>query len=187
MRLDKLTTQFQQALGDAQSLALANDNQFIEPVHLLAAIVGQPDGSGRALLERAGVRVPPLKTAAEAAIKRLPQVSGAGGDVQVGRSLVSLLNLTENVLPGAHNVDITALNPGFPGHKFPWHWYLATVAGAYTTDERLADRPVLCRTERLAYGFARAREIGPVSWTKSLDLEPGNSPVRILPPGDLDD
>jgi len=95
MRPDKLTTQFQQALSDAQSLALAHDNQFIEPVHLLAAIVGQPDGSGRALLERAGVRVPPLKTAAEAAIKRLPQVSGAGGDVQVGRALIGLLNLTE--------------------------------------------------------------------------------------------
>jgi len=95
MRLDKLTTQFQQALGDAQSLALANDNQYIEPVHLLAAIVAQPDGSGRALLERAGVRVPPLKNAADAAIKRLPQVSGTGGEVQVGRELVNLLNLCE--------------------------------------------------------------------------------------------
>ncbi len=95
MRLDKLTTQFQQVLGDAQSLALANDNQYIEPVHLLAAIVAQPDGAGRTLLERAGVRVPPLKAAAEAAIKRLPQVSGTGGEVQVGRDLVNLLNLTE--------------------------------------------------------------------------------------------
>ncbi|MFP5406853.1 MAG: Clp protease N-terminal domain-containing protein, partial [Gammaproteobacteria bacterium] len=95
MRLDKLTTQFQQALSDAQSLALANDNQYIEPVHLLAAIVAQPDGSGQALLARAGVRVASLKTAAEAAIKRLPQVSGTGGEVQVGRDLVNLLNLTE--------------------------------------------------------------------------------------------
>ena len=58
MRLDKLTTQFQQALADAQSLALNNDHQYIEPVHLLSALIGQPDGSGRALLERAGVRVP---------------------------------------------------------------------------------------------------------------------------------
>ncbi|MGD9943688.1 MAG: ATP-dependent chaperone ClpB [Burkholderiaceae bacterium] len=95
MRLDKLTTQFQQALGDAQSLALANDNQYIEPVHLLAAIVSQADGSGRALLERAGARAGSLKTAAEAAIKRLPQVSGTGGEVQVGRDLVNLLNLSE--------------------------------------------------------------------------------------------
>ncbi len=95
MRLDKLTTQFQQALADAQSLAIANDNQYIEPVHVLAAIAGQPDGSGRTLLERAGVRAPALKTAADAAIKRLPQVSGTGGEVQIGRQLVNLLNLSE--------------------------------------------------------------------------------------------
>ncbi|RIK99068.1 MAG: ATP-dependent chaperone ClpB [Burkholderiales bacterium] len=95
MRLDKLTTQFQQALADAQSLAIANDNQYIEPVHVLAAIAGQADGSGRTLLERAGVRSPALKTAADAAIKRLPQVSGTGGEVQIGRELVNLLNLSE--------------------------------------------------------------------------------------------
>ncbi|MCL4748504.1 MAG: type VI secretion system ATPase TssH, partial [Burkholderiaceae bacterium] len=95
MRQDKLTTQFQQVLGEAQSLALANDNQYIEPVHLLAAIIGQPEGAGRALLERAGVRVASLKTALNAAIKRLPQVSGTGGEIQVGRDLVNLLNLTE--------------------------------------------------------------------------------------------
>ena len=95
MRLDKLTTQFQQALADAQSLALANDNQYIEPVHLLAAVAGQADGSGRTLLERAGVRAASLKNAADAAIKRLPQVSGTGGEVQVGRDLVNLLNLSE--------------------------------------------------------------------------------------------
>ena len=95
MRIDKLTTQFQQALGDAQSLALANDNQYIDPAHLLAAIVAQADGSGRALLERAGVRVQSLKTALESLLKRLPQVQGAGGDVQVGRELVNLLNLSE--------------------------------------------------------------------------------------------
>jgi len=95
MRQDKLTTQFQQALADAQSLAIANDNQYIEPIHVLAAIVGQPEGSGRTLLERAGVRAASLKTAAEAAIKRLPQVSGTGGEIQVGRALVNLLNLCE--------------------------------------------------------------------------------------------
>jgi ATP-dependent Clp protease ATP-binding subunit ClpB len=95
MRIDKLTTQFQQALGDAQSLALANDNQYIDPAHLLAAIVAQGDGSGRALLERAGVRVQSLKTALDSLMKRLPQVQGTGGDVQVGRDLVNLLNLSE--------------------------------------------------------------------------------------------
>jgi len=95
MRLDKLTTQFQQALADAQSLAIANDNQYIEPVHVLAAIAGQPEGSGRTLLERAGVRAAALKTAADAAIKRLPQVSGTGGEIQIGRELVNMLNLSE--------------------------------------------------------------------------------------------
>ena len=95
MRLDKLTTQFQQALADAQSLALNNDHQYIEPVHLLSALIGQPDGSGRALLERAGVRIPALKSSVDGAIGRLPQVSGTSGDVQVGRDLVGLLNLCE--------------------------------------------------------------------------------------------
>ena len=95
MRIDKLTSQFQQALADAQSLAIQNDNQYIDPLHLLAALIAQSDGSGRALLERAGVRVGPLKTAVDAAIKRLPQVSGTGGDVQVSRELGNLLNLTE--------------------------------------------------------------------------------------------
>jgi len=95
MRLDKLTTQFQQALADAQSQALANDHQYVEPVHLLAAIVAQPDGSGRALLERAGVRMPALKAAIEAGIKRIAQVSGTGGDLQFGRETISLLNVAE--------------------------------------------------------------------------------------------
>ena len=95
MRQDKLTTQFQQALADAQSLALASDHQYIEPLHLLSAVVGQQDGSGRALLERAGVRMQPLKANLDAALKRLAQVSGTGGDVQIGRDTVRLLNLAE--------------------------------------------------------------------------------------------
>ncbi|MEI7444390.1 MAG: ATP-dependent chaperone ClpB [Burkholderiales bacterium] len=95
MRPDKLTSQFQSALADAQSLALANDQQYIEPLHVLSAVLGQPDGSGRVLLERAGVRIGALKAATDAALKRLPQVSGNGGDVQVGRDLVRALNLAE--------------------------------------------------------------------------------------------
>ena len=95
MRLDKLTTQFQQALADAQSLAVSRDNQYIEPLHLLSAIVGDQQGSGRALLERSGVRISALKSALDGALKRLPQVSGTGGEVQVGRELVGLLNLSE--------------------------------------------------------------------------------------------
>ena len=87
MRIDKLTTKFQEALGDAQSLALSNDNQFIEPEHLLLAMLRQQDGGARSLLTRAGTNVAGLEKAAEAMIAKLPQVQGAGGDVQVGRTL----------------------------------------------------------------------------------------------------
>jgi len=95
MRIDKLTTQFQQAIADAQSLALTADNQYLEPVHLLAAIASQGDGAGRSLLERAGVRVPVLERLLSAAIDRLPKVSGAGAELQIGRDTVNLLNLSE--------------------------------------------------------------------------------------------
>ena len=93
MRQDKLTTKFTEALSDAQSLALGNDNAYIEPVHLLAAMLRQEDGP-RALLERAGVNVPGLSAGAENAIKRLPQVQGNDG-IQVGPDLAKLLQATE--------------------------------------------------------------------------------------------
>ncbi|WP_026687315.1 ATP-dependent chaperone ClpB [Azovibrio restrictus] len=95
MRLDKLTTIFQQALADAQSLAIGNDQQFIEPLHLLLALLNQEEGGSASLLARAGVNVPGLKQDLDAAIKRLPQVSGHGGDVTIGRDLGNLLNLTD--------------------------------------------------------------------------------------------
>ncbi len=75
MRLDKLTTKFQEALGDAQSLALGNDNAYIEPVHLLAAMLRQAEGP-KSLLQRAGVDTARLAQEAEAAVKRLPSVTG---------------------------------------------------------------------------------------------------------------
>ncbi|SFE69821.1 ATP-dependent chaperone ClpB [Paracidovorax wautersii] len=93
MRQDKLTTKFQEALGDAQSLALGHDNAYIEAPHLLLAMLRQ-DGGPRALLERAGANVRGLETAAEAAIQRLPQVQGGDG-VQVGPELGRLLQATE--------------------------------------------------------------------------------------------
>ncbi|SPJ18369.1 protein disaggregation chaperone [Burkholderiales bacterium] len=95
MRQDKLTTRFQEALADAQSIAVGNDQQYIEPVHLLAAMLRQDDGSARTLLQRAGVTVGPLGVAVEAALKRLPQVQGFDGQVQVSRDLLGLLNQTE--------------------------------------------------------------------------------------------
>ncbi len=95
MRLDKFTTKFQQALADAQSLAIGGDQQFIEPQHLLLALINQDDGGTTSLLARAGVNVPGLRNDLETALKRLPQVSGHGGDVSVGRDLTNLLNLTD--------------------------------------------------------------------------------------------
>ncbi|MBW7859729.1 MAG: ATP-dependent chaperone ClpB [Rhodocyclaceae bacterium] len=95
MRFDKLTTKFQQAFSDAQSIAVGNDNQFIEPLHLLAALLAQDDGATGSLLARAGVNVQPLRTALKAALERLPRVEGHGGEVQVGRDLNNLLNLTD--------------------------------------------------------------------------------------------
>jgi ATP-dependent Clp protease ATP-binding subunit ClpB len=93
MRLDKLTTKFQEALADAQSLALGNDHAYIEPVHLLLAMLRQADGPV-SILQRAGVNVPGLTQAAEAAVKRLPQVQGQE-QVQVGQELAKLLQATE--------------------------------------------------------------------------------------------
>jgi ATP-dependent Clp protease ATP-binding subunit ClpB len=92
MRQDRLTTKFQEALSDAQSIAVGNDHQYIEPVHVLAAMLRQTDGAARSLLQRAGAAVGPLVAALDAAIKRLPQVQGSDGQVQVGRDLVGLLN-----------------------------------------------------------------------------------------------
>ena len=95
MRIDKLTTKFQQALADAQSQALAHDNGFIEPQHLLAALLAQEDGGTSSILQRAGVNVAPLKKALEDAIARLPKVEGTGGEITVSRDLNNLLNLTD--------------------------------------------------------------------------------------------
>lgn len=93
MRLDKLTTKFQEALADAQSLALANDHAYIEPAHLLVAMLRQEDGP-RPLLQRAGVNVPGLLAAAEGAMHKLPQVQGQE-QIQVGRDLATLLQGAE--------------------------------------------------------------------------------------------
>jgi len=94
MRIDKLTSHFQQAIAEAQSLAVTRDNPYIEPVHVLAAMLAQDDGP-RALLQRAGVRLPALQTALDTAINGLPQVQGSGQVVQPGRDLAALLQAAE--------------------------------------------------------------------------------------------
>ena len=93
MRFDKLTTAFQQALAEAQSLAVARDNPYIEPSHVLAAMLAQPDGP-KALLDRAGANTAALKLAMETAIGGLPSVQG-GGPVQAGRDLGQLLQAAD--------------------------------------------------------------------------------------------
>ena len=95
MRFDKFTTKFQEAFSDAQSIAVGNDNQFIEPQHLLRALLDQQEGGTASLLGRAGANVQPLRTALNMSIERLPKVEGHGGDVTISRDLNNLLNLTD--------------------------------------------------------------------------------------------
>ncbi len=97
MRMDKLTNKFQLALSDAQSLAVGRDHQFIEPAHLLAALLDQEGGTVRPLLAQAGVNVKLLRSQLNQVLDRLPQVEGAGGDVQLANTLVRLLNLTDKL------------------------------------------------------------------------------------------
>ncbi|MBK8016976.1 MAG: ATP-dependent chaperone ClpB [Betaproteobacteria bacterium] len=95
MRFDRLTTRFQQALADAQSLAVGKDNGYIEPQHLMLALLQQEDGSTSSILQRAGVNVPALTTGLKTSIDRLPTVEGTGGEITVSRDLGALLNLTD--------------------------------------------------------------------------------------------
>ncbi|CFQ88651.1 protein disaggregation chaperone [Yersinia frederiksenii] len=97
MRLDRLTSKFQLALADAQSLALGRDNQFIEPLHLMSALLNQDGGTVRPLLTSAGINVASLRTDIEQALGRLPQVEGTGGDVQASNELVRILNLCDKL------------------------------------------------------------------------------------------
>ncbi|HSJ81056.1 MAG TPA: ATP-dependent chaperone ClpB, partial [Thiobacillus sp.] len=95
MRFDKLTTQFQQAFSDAQSLAVGGDHAYIEPQHLLLALLNQEGAGAAAILSRAGAQVPALKAALTQALTRLPKVEGQGGEVAISRELNNLLNLTD--------------------------------------------------------------------------------------------
>ena len=97
MRMDKLTSKFQMALADAQSLAVGKDHQFIEPVHLMIAMLDQEGGSVRHLLTQAGVNVNQLRASLGEALDRLPSVQGAEGEVHVSNDLNRLLNITDKL------------------------------------------------------------------------------------------
>ena len=95
--MDRLTTKFQEALGDAQSLALGRDHQFIEPVHLLASLLDQEGGSARSVLAQAGGNVNQLRSALGEALGRLPRVEGTPGEVHVSNDLGRLLNVCDKL------------------------------------------------------------------------------------------
>ena len=97
MRLERFTVKFQEALSDAQSLAVGHDNQFIEPVHLMAALVNQEDGSVRPLLALAGSDPQAVKLLVDQAVDKLPRVHGVGGDLQLSPQLGNMLNLSDKL------------------------------------------------------------------------------------------
>jgi len=95
MRFDKFTTKLQEALAEAQSMAVGQDHQYIEPQHLLLALLGQEDGGASALLAKAGGNVNALKQALARAVDRLPKVEGTPGEVHISRELTTLLNVAD--------------------------------------------------------------------------------------------
>jgi ATP-dependent Clp protease ATP-binding subunit ClpB len=97
MRMDKLTSRFQQAIADAQSLAVGRDHTIIEPAHLLLALLDQQGGGTRPLLAQAGINVPVLRERLAEALDKLPKVTGQAGNVQAGNDLVRLLNVTDKL------------------------------------------------------------------------------------------
>ncbi len=97
MRMDKLTSRFQQALADAQSLAVGRDHNMIEPVHVFTALLDQQGGSTRPLLAQAGVNVPVLRERLVEALDKLPKVSGQAGNLSIGNDLTRLLNVTDKL------------------------------------------------------------------------------------------
>lgn len=97
MRIDKLTSKFQEALADAQSLAIGHDNQFIEPVHLMKALLDQEGGTARYLLTQTNVNLSRLRDRLDAALDRLPKVEGTAGEVHVSNELNRLLNLSDKL------------------------------------------------------------------------------------------
>ena len=108
MRLDRFTSKFQLAISDAQSLALGRDHQYIEPVHLMTAMLNQQGGSVRPLLDQANINVNALRSALSQAIERLPRIEGIGGDVQLGKDSGILLNLCDKIAQQRKDEYITS-------------------------------------------------------------------------------
>lgn len=108
MRLDRFTSKFQIAISDAQSIALGRDHQYIEPVHLMTSLLNQEGGTVRTLFDQAKINVNALRSALAEAIERLPRVEGTGGDVQLGKDSVVLLNLSDKIAQKRNDDYITS-------------------------------------------------------------------------------
>ncbi len=91
------------------------------------------------------------------------------------------LGVTEKLLKHARNVDLTQVTPGLNDHKFPWHWYLATVIGKYADGQRYEGEKLFYKAGSIEYGFARSLEAGPDDWKISTELKPFGQTVKILP------
>ena len=117
MRIDKFTSKFQQALSDAQSLAVGRDHSLIEPAHLLLALIDQQGGNSLPVLRQAGVNVPVLKQKLSEALDQLPKVSGQDGQISVGNELSRLLNQTDKLAQQHQDQFIAS------------EWFLLAVAG----------------------------------------------------------
>src|SRR5262249_14984157 len=94
-RFDKLTTKLQEALSEAQSLALGRDQQYIEPAHVLLALLGQEDGGVAGLISKAGGNPSSLRKSLTQVVERRPKVEGSPGEVMIGRELTQLLNVAD--------------------------------------------------------------------------------------------
>ncbi|MCY7297105.1 ATP-dependent chaperone ClpB [Alteromonas sp. a30] len=108
MRLDRLTSKFQIAISDAQSLALGRDHQYIEPVHIMMSLLNQEGGSVRSLMETASVNVNLLRSGLSQIIEKLPRVEGIGGDVQLAKETVVLINLCDKIAQKRKDEYITS-------------------------------------------------------------------------------
>jgi len=108
MRLDRFTAKFQEALADAQSLAVGHDNQFIEPSHVMSALLAQEDGAVRPLVTLAGSDPTALKLLIDKALEKLPKVSGVGGDVQISAQTGRLLNVCDKLAQKAGDSYISS-------------------------------------------------------------------------------
>lgn len=108
MRLDSFTSKFQLAISDAQSIALGRDHQYIEPVHLMTALLNQQGGSIRSLFEQGKINLNALRSALASAVDQLPRVEGVGGDVQMGKDTIILLNLSDKIAQKRKDQYITS-------------------------------------------------------------------------------